>query len=160
MRHVLSVLFENKFNAIPRIAGLFSGRGYNMNSMSFGAGEEPETTRATITTQGDDQVIEQIAKQLNKLVDVIKVVELTYESFTERELALIKVQSSPSTRAEIMQVTDIFRTKIIDVSHKTITIEVTGKEDKVNAMIEMLQQFGIREIARTGIVALKREFQK
>ncbi|MBN1781195.1 acetolactate synthase small subunit [bacterium] len=160
MRHILSVIFENKFNAIPRIAGLFSGRAYNMNSMSFGLGEDPETTRATITSEGDDQIIEQIAKQLNKLVDVIKVVELTYEPFVERELALVKVQSSPSTRAEIMQVADIFRAKIIDVSHKTITIEVTGKEDKVNAIIEMLQQFGIREIARTGIVALKREFQK
>jgi len=160
MRHILSVIFENKFNAIPRISGLFSGRGYNMNSMSFGEGEDPETTRATITSEGDDQIIEQIAKQLNKLVDVIKVTELTYEPFVERELALVKVQSSAATRAEIMQVADIFRAKIIDLSHKTITIEVTGKEDKVNAIIEMLQQFGIREIARTGIVALKREFQK
>lgn len=160
MRHVLSVIFENQFNAIPRIAGLFSGRGYHMNSMSFGQGEDPETTRATITTEGDEQVIEQIAKQLNKLVDVIKVVEMTYEPFVERELALVKVQSSPATRAEIMQITDIFRAKIIDVSHKSITIEVTGKEDKVNAIIEMLSQFGIRELARTGIVALKREYQK
>jgi len=158
MKHTFSVLFENSYNAIPRIAGLFSGRGYNINSISFGQGEDPELTRATITTEGKEQIIEQIAKQLNKLVDVVKVIDLTYESFVERELALIKVSSSPSTRAEIMQVADIFRAKIIDVSPKTLTIEVTGKEDKVDAAIGMLRQFGIREIARTGAIALKREF--
>ena len=159
MKHTLSVLFQNRFNAIPRMAGLFSGRGYSIDSISFGQGEEPGLTRATITTQGDKQIIEQIAKQLHKLVDVIKVIDLTYEPYVERELALIKVSSSPSTRAEIMQVTDIFRAKIIDISVKTLTIEVTGKEDKVNAAIGMLEQFGIREIARTGSVALKREYQ-
>ena len=158
MRYTFSVLFENSFNAIPRIAGLFSGRGYNITSISFGQGEDPDLTRATITTEGDEQIIEQIAKQLNKLVDVVKVIDLTYESFVERELALIKVSSNPTTRAEIMQVADIFRAKIVDVSPKTLTIEVTGKEDKVNAAIGMIRQFGIREIARTGAIALKREF--
>lgn len=157
MKHTLSLLFENKFNAIPRIAGLFSGRGYGMESISFGQGEEPGLTRATITTEGDEQVIEQIAKQLNKLVDVIKVVDLTYEPFVERELALIKVTSTPETRSEIMQIANIFRAKIIDISMKALTIEITGKEDKVNAAIGMLKEFGIREIARTGNVALKRE---
>jgi acetolactate synthase-1/3 small subunit len=159
MKHIISVLFENKFNAIPRMVGLFSGRGYSIDSISFGQGEEPGLTRATITTEGDAQVIEQIAKQLHKLVDVLKVVDLTYEPFVERELALVKVSSTPSNRAEIMQVTDIFRAKIIDISPKTLTIEVTGKSDKVNAAIGMLMPFGIREIARTGSVALKREFQ-
>ncbi|HDQ46096.1 MAG TPA: acetolactate synthase small subunit [bacterium] len=160
MRHTLSVLFENSFNAIPRIAGLFSGRGYNITSISFGQGEDPEVTRATITTDGDERIIEQIAKQLNKLVDVVKVIDLTYEPFVERELALVKVQATPSTRAEIMQITDIFRAKIIDVSGKTVTIEITGKSDKIDAAIGMLEAFGIREIARTGAVALKREFKK
>lgn len=157
-KHTLSVLFENKFNAIPRMVGMFSGRGYNINSISFGQGEDPDLTRATITTEGDEQIIEQIAKQLNKIVDVIKVVDLTYDSFVERELALIKVSSTPATRSEIMQVADIFRAKIIDLSPKTLTIEVTGHEDKIDAIIGMLQEFGVREIARTGSVALKREF--
>ncbi len=157
-KHTLSVLFENKFNAIPRMVGMFSGRGYNINSISFGQGEEPGLTRATITTEGDEQIIEQIAKQLNRIVDVIKVIDLTYESFVERELALIKVNSTPATRSEIMQVADIFRAKIIDLSPKTLTIEVTGNEDKIDAIIGMLQEFGVREIARTGGVALKREF--
>jgi len=141
------------------MAGLFSGRGYNIESISFGHGEEPGISRATITTEGDEQIIEQIAKQLHKLVDVLKVVDLTYESFVERELALIKVHSTQSTRSEIMQVANIFRAKIIDISPKTLTIEITGKEDKVNAAIGMLRQYGIREVARTGSAALKREFQ-
>ncbi len=159
MRHILSVLFENRFNAIPRIVGMFSGRGYGIDSISIGEGEEPELTRATLTTEGDEQIIEQIAKHLNKLVDVVKVVDLTYESFVERELALIKVSCNPNTRPEIMQITNIFRAQILDISPKTLTIEITGKEDKVNAAIGMLRPFGIREIARTGCVILKREFQ-
>ncbi len=160
MKHVLSVVFENKFNAIPRIVGMFSGRGFNINSISFGQGEEPGLTRMTLSTEGDEMIIEQIAKQLNKLIDVIKVVDLTYEPSVERELALIKVSSTASTRAEIMQIADIFRAKIIDLSPKTLTIEVTGNEDKVDAIIGMLQEFGIREVARTGSVALKREFSE
>ena len=159
MRHILSVLFENRFNAIPRIVGMFSGRGYGIESISIGEGEEPELTRATLTTEGDEQIIEQIAKHLNKLVDVVKVVDLTYESFVERELALIKVSCNPNTRPEIMQIANIFRAQILDISPKTLTVEVTGKEDKVNAAIGMLRPFGIREIARTGCVVLKREFQ-
>jgi len=159
MRHTLSVLFENEFNAIPRIVGLFSGRGYSIDSISIGAAEEPGLTRATITTTGDEQIIEQIAKHLNKLVDVVKVIDLTFEPFVERELALIKVHSTAATRAEIVQIVDIFRAKIIDISGKTMTVEITGKADKVDAAIVMLRPFGIREIARTGAVALKREFQ-
>ena len=159
MKHTISVLFKNKFNAIPRMVGLFSGRGYSIESISFGQGEEPGLTRATITTEGHEQIIEQINKQLHKLVDVIKVIDLTYESFVERELALVKITSTPATRAEIMQIVDIFRGNIVDISAKTLTMEVTGKEDKVNAAIGMLEQFGIREISRTGTVALKREYQ-
>ncbi|MDZ7261871.1 MAG: acetolactate synthase small subunit [candidate division KSB1 bacterium] len=159
MKHTISVLFEHSFNAISRIAGLFAGRGYNIDSISLGPGEEPGLARMTLTTHGDEQIIEQITKQLHKLVDVIKVVDLTYEPFVERELALIKVSSSLTTRSEIMQLVNIFRAKIVDVSPKTLTIEITGGEDKVNAAIGMLRQFGIREVARTGTVALKREFQ-
>jgi acetolactate synthase I/III small subunit len=159
MRHTLSVMFENRFNAIPRIVGLFSGRGYNISSISFGEGEEPGLTRATITTEGDEMVIEQIAKQLHKLIDVIKVVDMTFEPLVMRELALIKVNTTPQTRSEILQVVNIFRAKVIDISPKTLTIEITGKDDKISAVIGMLRQFGIRELARTGAVALKREFQ-
>ncbi len=159
MRHTLSVLFENEFNALPRIVGLFSGRGYRIESISLGPAEEPGLTRVTITTNGDEQIIEQIAKHLNKLIDVIKVVDLTHEPFVERELALIKVQSTPATRAEIVQIVNIFRAKIVDISAKTMTVEITGKEDKVDAAIGMLRPFGIREIARTGAIALKREYQ-
>jgi acetolactate synthase I/III small subunit len=159
MRHTLSVLFENRFNVLPRMVGLFSGRGYGIESISLGEGEEDGLMRATITTVGDEQIIEQIAKQLNKLVDVVKVVDLTYEPFVERELALIKVSSNPNTRSEILQIASIFRAQILDISPKTLTIQVTGKEDKVNAAIGMLRPFGMREIARTGCVVLKREFQ-
>jgi len=159
MKHTLSVLFQDRFDTIPRIIGMFSGRGFNIDSISFGQGEEPKLYRMTITTEGDETVIEQIAKQLNKLVNVTKVVDLTYEPFVERELALVKVCSSPSTRPEIMQLANIFRAKIIDISPKTVTIEITGKEDKVNAAIGMLRHFGLQEISRTGCVALKREFK-
>ncbi|MFC1501974.1 acetolactate synthase small subunit [bacterium] len=159
MKHTLSVSFQNRFNAIPRITGLFSGRGFNIDSISFGQGEQPGVTRMTITTQGDEQVIEQIAKQLHKLVDVTKVIDLTYEPYVERELALVKVGCTPSTRSEIMHLATIFRGKIIDISPKTLTIEVTGKEDKIDAALGMLKQFGFIEVARTGSVALKREFQ-
>lgn len=159
MKHILSVAFENRFNAIPRITGLFSGRGFNIDSISFGQGEEPGLTRMVLTTQGDEQIIEQIAKQLHKLIDVTKVQDLTYEPYVERELALIKVCSNPSTRSEIMQLANIFRAKIIDISPKTMTIEITGKEDKVTAALGMLKQFGLLEVSRTGSVALKREFQ-
>jgi acetolactate synthase-1/3 small subunit len=159
MKHTISVSFENSFNTLSRMLGLFSGRGYNIDSISFGRGEEPGLARMTMTTRGEEHVIEQITKQLNKLIDVIKVVDLTFEPFVERELALIKVSSSISTRLEIMQVVNVFRAKIVDISPKSLTIEVTGSEDKISAAIGMLRPFGIRELARTGNIALKREFQ-
>jgi len=159
MKHILSVSFENRFNTIPRITGLFSGRGFNIDSISFGQGEEPGLTRMILTTHGDEEIIEQIAKQLHKLIDVTKVQDLTYEPYVERELALVKVGSTTSTQSEIIQLANIFRAKIIDISPKTMTIEVTGKEDKVTAALGMLKQFGLLEVARTGSVALRREFQ-
>lgn len=159
MKHTISITVQENFNALSRIVGLFSGRGFSISSISFGGAEEPGMARVTITAGGDEHIIEQIIKQLHKLVDVIKVSDLTYEPYVERELALVKVVSSPSTRGEIMQIVGIFRANIIDISPKTLTIEVTGKGDKVDAAIGMLRPFGIREVARTGSVALKREYQ-
>ena len=158
-RHTISVLVENKFGAFVRVAGMFSAKGYNIDSISVGATEEEDISRMTIVTRGDDQIIEQITKQLNKLIDTIKVVDLTFESFVERELALVKVQSTQSSRPEVMQIAEIFRAKVVDISPKSLTLEATGSQQKVDAIIKMLKPFGIKELARTGRVALKREFQ-
>jgi acetolactate synthase-1/3 small subunit len=159
MKHTISLLVENSVGCLVRIAGLFSGRGFNIDSISVGSAEEPGLSRMTIVTNGDDQVIEQITKQLNKIVDVIKVTDLTDVSHVNRELALIKVNAVPEARSEIMQIVDVFRGKIVDISPKTLTIEATGSEDKVEAIISMLRPFGLKEVARTGRVAVKREFQ-
>jgi len=158
-RHTISILVENKFGAFNRIAGMFAAKGYNIDSLTVGPTEEEDTSRMTIVTRGDDQVIEQITKQLNKLIDTIKVVDLTFESFVERELVLMKVQSTPSVRSEIMQIAEIFRAKVVDISPKSLTLEATGGPQKVDAFIKMLKPFGVKELARTGRVALKREFQ-
>lgn len=158
-KHTISLLVENKFGAFNRIAGMFSAKGYNLDSITVGPTEDDTVSRMTIVTTGDDTIIEQIIKQLNKLIDTLKVVDLTYENFVERDLALIKVQASPNTRSEIMQIAEIFRAKIIDISPKTLTVEATGSEQKVDAIIKMLKPFVIKEMARTGRVALKREFQ-
>ncbi len=158
-QHTISMLVENHFGTLNRIAGLFAAKGYNIDSLTVGPTEEESISRMTIVTRGDDQIIEQIIKQLNKLIDTIKVVDLTYDTFVDRELALVKVQSTQSTRMEIMQVTEIFRAKIVDISPKTLSIEVTGTQLKVDAMINMLKPFGIKELARTGRIALKREYQ-
>lgn len=158
-KHTISVLVKHSFNALSRIVGLFSGRGFDIDSISFGEGQEPGLARITITTHGDEQIIEQINKQLHKLVDVLKVADLTYEPFVERELALVKVSATQSVRSEIMQIVNIFRAKIIDISPESMTVEVTGSQDKVDAALGMLRQFGMVEVARTGSVALKREYQ-
>jgi len=158
-KHTISVLVENKFGAFNRIAGLFAAKGYNIESLSVGPTEDLSISRMTIVTEGDDGIIEQIIKQLNKVIDTIKVVDLTFESFVERELVLIKVQSSADNRSEIMQIAEIFRAKVVDISPKTLTLEATGSRQKVDAIIKMLKPFAIKEIARTGRVALKREFQ-
>jgi acetolactate synthase-1/3 small subunit len=159
MKHTISVYFQNNFNALSRIIGLFSGRGFNIDSVSFGEAKEPGMARMTITTKGDEQIIGQINNQLGKIVDVVKVTDLTYEPFVERELALVKITSKPETRSDIIEVVNVFRAKIIDISPKSLTIEVTGKQDKVNAAIGMLRPFGLLEVARTGSVALEREFR-
>ncbi len=158
-KHTISILVENKFGAFNRIAGLFAAKGYNIDSLTVGPTEDDEISRMTIVTRGDDSVIEQIMKQLNKVINTVKVTDLTYESFVERDLALIKVQTKTDTRSEIMQIAEIFRAKIIDISPRTVTVEAIGSEQKVDAIIKMLKPFGIKELARTGRVALKREFQ-
>lgn len=158
-KHTISVLVENKFGAFNRIAGLFAAKGYNIESLSVGPTEDESVSRMTIVTEGDDQIIEQIIKQLNKVIDTIKVVDLTFDSFVERELVLAKVHSSPATRPEIMQIAEIFRAKVVDISPRTLTLEATGSRQKVDAIIKMLKPFVVKELARTGRVALKREFQ-
>jgi acetolactate synthase-1/3 small subunit len=158
-KHTISVLVENKFGAFNRIAGLFAAKGYNIESLSVGPTEDESISRMTIVTEGDDPIIEQIIKQLNKVIDTIKVVDLTFDNFVERELVLVKVQSAADTRSEIMQIAEIFRAKVVDISPRTLTLEATGSRQKVDAIIKMLKPFVVKELARTGRVALKREFQ-
>ncbi|OGP21965.1 MAG: acetolactate synthase small subunit [Deltaproteobacteria bacterium GWA2_55_10] len=156
MRHTISVLVCNEFGVLSRISGLFSGRGFNIESLSVAETLDPEISRMTIVTSGDDKVLEQINKQLNKLVNVIKVYDFTDEEHIERELALIKVNLTSETRAEIISIVDIFRAKVVDVSPRTYTIEITGDEEKIRAITELLRPFGIKEIVRTGRVAMAR----
>ena len=155
-RHTISVLVENHPGVLARIAGLFSGRGFNIESLSVGETEDPTASRMTVVVRGDDVILEQITKQLNKLVDVIKVSDITKERFIERELVLIKVHTEGKSRSEILQIVDIFRARIVDVAPKAVTIEATGTQDKIQALVDMLRPFGIREMARTGSVALTR----
>lgn len=153
------MVVKYNLNALSRIIGIFSSKGFEIDSISFGSGKESGLARITITTHGDEQIIEQITKQLHKIIDVVTVSDLTHQSFVEREMALVKVKAQRSARSEIMQVTDIFRAKIIDISPDNLAIEITGNRDKVNAFIGMVRPFGIIELARTGTVALKREFE-
>ena len=157
MRHTISVLVENKFGALTRIAGLFSGRGYNIDTLNVAPTQDPSASRMTIVTRGDDATLEQIVKQLNKLVDVLKVIDFRDGEYVDRELALVKVAVDSMSRAEVMQITDIFRAKIVDVQPKTVTIEITGSEDKVEKFIDLMRAFGIVDLTRTGKVALPRK---
>lgn len=156
--HTLSVVVNHNLNAFSRVIGVFSGRGFEVDSVSFGTSTKNGHARITITTHGDDQVIEQITKQLHKIVDVVKVNDLTYEYFVDRELALVKVAATTSSRSEVMQIAQVFQAKVIDISPEKISMEVTGTRDKIDAFLSMLRPFGIAEVARTGSVALKREF--
>jgi len=156
MRHVISLLVENEFGVLARVAGLFSGRGFNIESLCVAETLDPTVSTMTIVTRGDDQIIEQVTKQLNKLISVIKVVDLIEKDFVEREMVLVKVSATAQTRAEILRVVDIFRGKVIDVGSKTYTIEITGDEKKVNAILTLLKPLGIKEMVRTGRVAMIR----
>ena len=157
MRHTISVLVENKFGVLTRVAGLFSGRGYNIDTLNVGPTNDPKTSRMTIVTHGDDATVEQICKQLNKLVDVIAVQDFQGGQYVDRELVLAKIKVDSRTRAEVMQITDIFRAKIIDVQPKSLTIEITGAESKVQKFLELMNTFGILDLTRTGQVALPRK---
>jgi acetolactate synthase-1/3 small subunit len=154
--HTLSVLVANKPGVLTHVSGLFSRRGYNIDSLTVGVTENPEISRMTIVAHGDEHVIEQVTKQLNKLIDIIKVVEVTPLESVYRELALIKVAATAKNRSEVIQITDIFRAKIVDVSADSIIIEITGGGDKIDALEEMMRPFGIKEMVRTGKVALIR----
>ena len=156
MRHTLAVLVENNPGVLTRVAGLFSRRGYNIDSLTVGRTENPKLSRMTIVVAGDDLVLEQVTKQLNKLIDVIKINDITSEQYVDRELVLIKVGADPSVRGEIMQIVDIFRARIVDIGRKTLMIECTGDEGKINAVVESLMPFGIKELVRTGKVAMLR----
>ena len=156
MRHTISVLVENEFGVLARVAGLFSGRGFNIESLSVAETLDPSVSRITLVTRGDDQVLEQIEKQLNKLINVIKVTDFMGTEHVQRELVLIKVAAEERTRGEFMNIVDIFRARIIDVSRTSYVVEITGTEDKVHALIELLRPLGILEIARTGKVAMFR----
>jgi acetolactate synthase I/III small subunit len=157
MRHIISIMVENKFGVLSRVSGLFSGRGYNIESISVGQTLDPTVSQMTIVTSGDDNIIEQITKQLNKLLDVIKVTDLTEFDHVEREMILVKVQPKLEHRAETLRVAEIFRGVIVDSSPKTYTIQVTGDEKKLEAMIDLLKPLGIKEVVRTGKVAIARE---
>ncbi|RKY57759.1 MAG: acetolactate synthase small subunit [Candidatus Latescibacterota bacterium] len=159
MKHTIAALVENRFGVLARIAGLFSARGFNIDSLTVGETEDPTISRMTIVVEGDDRVLEQVMKQLNKLVDVIKVSDISSQKFVDRELVLIKVNAPRSRRSEIMEIAEVFRAKIVDISPNTLTIEATGNEDKIKAIIGMLKPFGIKELARTGRVAMLREFR-
>lgn len=156
MRHTISVLVENRFGVLARVSGLFSGRGFNIDSLCVGETDDPSVSRMTIVVKGDERVLEQITKQLRKLIDVIKVSDLTKEVHVERELVLIKVSATNKKRAEIMEIVDIFRAKIIDVDHQIVTVEITGDEDKISALLELMKPFGIKELVRTGKIAISR----
>jgi len=157
MRHTISVLVENKFGVLTRIAGMFSGRGFNIDTLNVGPTLDPSTSRMTIVVRGDDTVLEQVTKQLNKLIDVIDIQDFRDDEYVDRELLLLRVHVTSKTRADVMQICDIFRAKIIDVQHKNVSIEITGNESKIGKFLMLMEPFGIVDLTRTGKVALSRK---
>lgn len=155
-RHILTLLVENRIGVLARIASLIAAKGYNIDSVSVGETMDNSASRVTLVVHGDDWVIEQVVKQLNRLIDVIKVVDLTEEDFVEREMILVRVNAEASGRAEILRIADIFRAKVVDVTHRTYTLEASGDEDKIRALLELLRPFGIQEFVRTGRIAIAR----
>src|SRR5881628_3670408 len=157
MRHTISVLVENKFGVLTRVAGLFSGRGYNIDTLNVAPTQDPTASHMTIVTRGDDATLDQIVKQLKKLPDTLKVVDFREEEFVDRELVLVRVGVDTKTRAEVMQITDIFRAKIVDVQPASLTIEITGDESKTDKFVQLMRTFGVLELIRTGKAALPRK---
>lgn len=156
MKHTISVLVENRAGVLSHVAGLFSSRGFNIDSLAVGKTQDATVSRMTIVVDADEKILEQIIKQLHKLIDVIKVQDLTGEDFIDRELVLIKVDAKQEKRSEIMQVANTFRARVVDVNPKSLTVEITGNRGKINAMLELLQEFGIKEVVRTGSIAMVR----
>lgn len=156
MRHIISVLVENEFGVLAKVSGLFSGRGFNIESLCVAETADPTVSRITLVTRGDDRVLEQVTKQLNKLVNVIKVGDFSDASHVERELVLIKVEADPATRGDVLSVINIFRGKVVDVAAGSYVVEATGSQEKIGAFLELLRPYGILEIVRTGIIALYR----
>ena len=156
-RHILSMLVDNEPGVLSRVAGFFSGRGFNIDSLCVSETTDPLVSRITLVAMGDMAVLEQIKKQLNKLINVIKVMDFTDVEHVQRETALVKVRAKPEHRAEILRMADIFRSRVVDVGSEFYTVEITGDEGKVNAFLKLVKHMGIKEIARTGVVALARE---
>ena len=160
MEHIISVLVENKVGVLARVAGLFSARGYNIECLSVATTLDPTTSMITVVTEGDDRIIEQIMKQLNKVIEVLKVTDLTEVDYVERETALIKISAKSEHRDEAIRISDIFRARIVDSTPQTYTIEITGDADKLQAIINLLRPLGIKELIRTGRIAIGREGAK
>jgi len=156
MKHVISVLVENKVGVLSRITGLFSGRGFNIESLAVGETEDTNISRMTIVVSGDDSILEQVRKQLGKVIDTIKVTDYTGTDYVERNLILIKVSALPGKRNEIIELVDVFRGKIIDVGQKDMIVEISGHEDRLEAVLNLLRPFGIKEVTRTGRIAMNR----
>ena len=157
MRHTLSVLVENKFGVLTRIAGMFSGRGFNIDTLNVGPTRDPSRSRMTIVVMGDDAVLEQVTKQLNKLIDVIEIQDFRDDEYVDRELVLLRVTVDATTRSEVMQICDIFRAKIIDVQPRNVAIEITGNESKIQKFLFLMEPFGVSDLTRTGKVAVRRQ---
>ena len=156
MKHVISILVENKVGVLARITGLISGRGFNIDSLAVGETENPDLSRITIIVKGDDAILEQVRKQLGKVIDVLKVVDFTNEDFVERDLMMVKVNCPIGKRGEIIEIVDIFRGKIVDVGQKDLIIEIAGTEEKLEAMLSLLKPYGIKELVQTGSIAIAR----
>jgi acetolactate synthase-1/3 small subunit len=156
MKHTISVLLQNKPGVLSRVTGLFSGRGFNIESLSVAATLDAGVSCLTLVTSGPDEIIEQITKQLHKLIDIIKVVDISESEYVEREMALIRVKAESHTRAEVLRIIDIFRGKVVDVSPKSYAVEITGPQSKIKAVIDILKPIGIQEIVRTGTIAMAR----
>ena len=157
MQHTISILVENKFGVLTRVTGLFSGRGYNIDTLNVGPTQDAAFSRITVVTHGDEATLEQSVKQLNKLPNVLKVQNFREGEYVDRELVLVKVAVDSKSRAEVMQITDIFRAKIVDVQPKTLTIEITGNSSKVGKFLDLMKTFGVLELTRTGQVAMPRK---
>jgi acetolactate synthase-1/3 small subunit len=155
-RHIITLLVENHAGVLARVAALIAAKGYNIDSLTVGETMDPSISRMSLVVRGDDSVVEQAVKQLNRLIDVIRVTDLTGEEFVERELVLVKVKAKPEAKAEILRIADIFRAKVVDVAPFSYMLELTGTEDKLNAFVELLRPYGIQEFARTGMTVMTR----